>query len=337
MIDYIIDGQNRRIAKKVNGFVTNRWLYQDQLNPIAELDSSGNVLARYVYGAKINVPDYVIKGDTTLAVITDHLGSVRMLVNTTNGEVVQRYDYDEFGNTVLTLGSNFLALNYAGGLYDEHTGLVRFGARDFDPVTARWNTKDPLLFGAGQANLFMYCGNDPVNRLDPSGLKDFMCINAGEDFWEWLQKALGIGGDPAGNDPTFNDRPYAGVDENVARFQYDAFQNYIILNANGSLTATALVPTTAGLFASGLTSSILLATGSAAITYAQDSFNSQITGANNYTSTAIGVGISIAGAMPSPYAQGIAGASAIIVTLAPGVANSMYNQMPMGGFGPFMP
>ncbi len=198
-------------------------------------DYAGNLVARYVYGTKINVPDYVIKEDTTLAVITDHLGSVRMLVNTANGDIVQRIDYDAFGNILLDNNSGYQPFYFAGGLYELSTGLIRFGARDFDPVTARWNTKDPLLFGAGQANLFMYCGNDPINRLDPSGLQDFMCINAGEDFWEWLQKALGIGGDPSGNDPTFNDRPYAGVDENVARFQYDAFGIYIYANQTASI------------------------------------------------------------------------------------------------------
>ncbi|MFC2136432.1 hypothetical protein ACFLTH_17595 [Bacteroidota bacterium] len=56
-IDYIIDAQNRRIAKKINGLVTKRWLYQDQLNPVAEIDSAGNIIARYVYGSRINPPN----------------------------------------------------------------------------------------------------------------------------------------------------------------------------------------------------------------------------------------------------------------------------------------
>ncbi len=336
LIDYIIDGQNRRIAKKVNGIVTNRWLYQDQLNPIAELDSSGNVVARYVYGTKINVPDYIVLGDTTLAVITDHLGSVRMLVNTANGDIVQRIDYDEFGNEILSPDSYLLPFSFAGGHCDEDTELIRFGARDFDPVTARWNTKDPLLFGAGQANLFMYCGNDPINRLDPSGLQDFMCINAGEDFWEWLQKALGFGGDPSENDPTVNDRPYAGVDENVARFQYDAFQNYIILNANGSLTAAALVGTGAGLFAPA-GASFYLGIGSSAITYAQDTYNSRITGQSNYSSTAVGVALTIGGLASNPYASTFAGIAGIITTAFPGSGNYIYNQFVTGNAFSFMP
>ncbi|MCZ7625926.1 MAG: hypothetical protein M5R38_08940 [Candidatus Methylomirabilis sp.] len=40
-IDYLIDGQNRRIGKKVNGTLTQGFLYQNQLNPVAELDGAG--------------------------------------------------------------------------------------------------------------------------------------------------------------------------------------------------------------------------------------------------------------------------------------------------------
>ena len=38
VIQYVIDGQNRRIAKRVNGAITNKWLYAGQLTPVAELD-----------------------------------------------------------------------------------------------------------------------------------------------------------------------------------------------------------------------------------------------------------------------------------------------------------
>ncbi|MCA1805465.1 MAG: RHS repeat protein [Xanthomonadaceae bacterium] len=47
-IDYLIDGQNRRIGKQVNGSLVQGFLYQDQLNPVAELDGSGNVITRFV-------------------------------------------------------------------------------------------------------------------------------------------------------------------------------------------------------------------------------------------------------------------------------------------------
>ncbi|MFZ4404211.1 MAG: RHS repeat-associated core domain-containing protein, partial [Pseudobdellovibrionaceae bacterium] len=59
----------------------------------------------------------------------------------------------------------------AGGLYDPDTKMVKFGARTYDPSVGRWISKDPILFDGGDANLYGYVGNDPVNFIDPSGLK----------------------------------------------------------------------------------------------------------------------------------------------------------------------
>lgn len=56
IIDYVIDGRNRRIGKKVNGALVQGFLYQDQLNPVAEFDGAGNLKATYIYGSKPNVP-----------------------------------------------------------------------------------------------------------------------------------------------------------------------------------------------------------------------------------------------------------------------------------------
>ena len=49
------------------------------------------------------------------------------------------------------------------------TGLVNFRARWYDPVTGRWLSKDPIGLSGG-LNLYAFCGNDPVNSLDPFGL-----------------------------------------------------------------------------------------------------------------------------------------------------------------------
>jgi RHS repeat-associated protein len=56
-------------------------------------------------------------------------------------------------------------------LHDRDTGLVRFGFRDYDPDTSRWTAKDPIGFAGGNVDLYGYCLNDPVNWIDPSGLR----------------------------------------------------------------------------------------------------------------------------------------------------------------------
>jgi uncharacterized protein RhaS with RHS repeats len=51
------------------------------------------------------------------------------------------------------------------------TKLVRFGARDYDASVGRWTCKDPIFFAGGETTLYGYVGSDPVNFIDPSGLK----------------------------------------------------------------------------------------------------------------------------------------------------------------------
>lgn len=168
-IDYIVDGRNRRVGRKVNGTPVQGWLYKDGLNPIAELDGSGNVVSIFVYASKANVPDYLVKGGATYRIISDHLGSPRLAVDTTTGIVAQRMDYDVWGNVLADTNPGFQPFGFAGGLYDLATRLVRFGARDYDAATGRWTAKDPILFDGGDTNLYGYVVNDPVNFIDPDG------------------------------------------------------------------------------------------------------------------------------------------------------------------------
>jgi RHS repeat-associated protein len=169
-IQYLIDGQNRRVGKIVNGSIKKRWLYQNQLNIVAELDSAGNLTSRFVYGTKGHVPDYMVKNDITYRFITDHLGSVRLVVDVASGVVVQYITYDEFGNILTDTNPGFQPFGYAGGLYDRQTGLVRFGARDYDAVVGRWMRKDPIKFSGIDKNFFVYCLNNPIDYYDDNGL-----------------------------------------------------------------------------------------------------------------------------------------------------------------------
>ena len=169
-IVYLIDGANRRVGKVVNGTYSKGWLYQNGLNFVAEVNAASQVVSRFVYGSRTNVPDYMVQGSTTYRMISDQLGSVRLVVNATTGAIAQRLEYDAWGNVLTDTSPGFQPFGFAGGLYDPDTKLVRFGARDYDASVGRWTCKDPAGLALAGPNLFEYVDSSPISATDPSGL-----------------------------------------------------------------------------------------------------------------------------------------------------------------------
>jgi RHS repeat-associated protein len=168
VITYHIDGLNRRVGKSINGVRQWGLLYANQLEPVAELGADGNVIASFIYADRPHVPSLMLKGGQTYRIVADHLGSVRLMVNIATGAIAQRMAYDEYGNVVEDTNPGFQPFGYAGGIYDRDTGLVRFGARDYDAVAGRWTAKDPIRFRGGE-NLYGYVDSDPINAIDIQG------------------------------------------------------------------------------------------------------------------------------------------------------------------------
>ena len=181
-IDYQINALNQRVAKhRLNEWIPDdgqHWLWSTGGQLLAEFNADGDIIRRFIYATRSHVPDMMyaeVNGTWILyRFITDWRGSVRLVVNAWNGDVAQRIAYTPFGRVLEDSNPGFQPFGFAGGLYDNETGLVRFGARDYNPLIGRWTSKDPILFGGGDTNLYRYVGNDPVNFIDPSGLASFM-------------------------------------------------------------------------------------------------------------------------------------------------------------------
>jgi RHS repeat-associated protein len=122
---------------------------------------------------------YMVKGGVTYRILSDQVGSVRLVVNAATGAIAQRIDYDEWGNATYVSGApDFQPFGFAGGLTDRDTGIVRFGARDYDPRVGRWTSKDPISFAGGFA-LYGYAAGDPVQFVDPIGANPFLAFAMG--------------------------------------------------------------------------------------------------------------------------------------------------------------
>ena len=141
----------------------------------------GNDTSFFVYGSMGHVPDVMCRDvgtngsiDETYRLVTDERGSVRLVVRVdgaTAGMVAQRIDYDAWGFPSFVSGDpRMQPFGFAGGTWLSDAGLWRFGARDYDPNIGAWTAGDPIGFEGGE-NVYRYCGADPVNCIDPSGMQ----------------------------------------------------------------------------------------------------------------------------------------------------------------------
>jgi len=90
-----------------------------------------------------------------------------------NGDGVASYRYDDFGETGiygnLTLKNEVC---YTGGIYDRLTGEYYLNARYYSPETGRFLTEDTYrgeIEKPETFHLYIYCANDSLNNIDPSG------------------------------------------------------------------------------------------------------------------------------------------------------------------------
>jgi len=168
-IEYVHDPLGRRIAKKVNGTVVEKYLWQGLTRLLVVYDGSDTLLMRFEY-ADGRMPVAMSKGGFAYYLTYDQVGSLRVVADVF-GSVVKGIEYDSFGNIINDTNPSFIIpFGFAGGLHDRDTNLVRFGFRDYDPDVGRWTAKDPIFFAGGDMDLYGYCLNDPVNWVDPWGL-----------------------------------------------------------------------------------------------------------------------------------------------------------------------
>ena len=258
-IDYTYGPLGRRLAKSVNGTITRKYLWQGLTRLLAVYDGSGNMLMRFEY-ADSRTPVAMTKGGQKYYLISNQVGSLRAVADS-SGNLVKRIDYDSFGNVIQDTNPSFqIPFRFAGGLYDKHTGLIRFGHRDYDPATGRWTAKDPILFAGGDINLYGYCLNDPVNLEDPEGLWIPQAIGAAvslglEGYRQYRSGDLDVGrlamaaatGAFAGFGNTLGKAIFMGATASMANNAYQQFDDPCNTIDTGEVVKSGLYGSIAGL------------------------------------------------------------------------------------------
>jgi RHS repeat-associated protein len=169
---YRYDGFDRRIAV-IRGNQTN-WTYYRAEQPIADyLNNETTPAELYFTGGEVvdDLQVVVRRGERFYWTLTDHLGSVRRVLDT-NGVEVAALRYDSFGNPLGATGTRPNAagrFGFTGRERDSDSGLQYNRARYFDPELGRFISVDPIGFESGEVNHYRYAKNDPLHLTDPSG------------------------------------------------------------------------------------------------------------------------------------------------------------------------
>lgn len=177
-VSIVYDGDGNRVAETVAG-VTTRYLVDDR-NPsghpqVVDELVNGLVTRTYAYGLSRVSQNQLLNGSRSSSFYGyDGHGSVRFLTNLA-GAQTDSYQFDAFGNTLAATGTtpnNFL---FSGEQSDAALGFYYLRARYLNPLTGRFLTMDPLpgdIKDPGSLHRYLYAGDDPVNRIDPSGLQE---------------------------------------------------------------------------------------------------------------------------------------------------------------------
>ena len=166
---YQYDGLGNRIAKIINGSTTRYVVDTNRILPqvLTETDGSGNITAYYIYG--LGLVSKITPSGEAYYYHYDGLGSTIAMTDS-NGNIVNKYAYDEFGNLLGSEETTSNPFRYLGryGVMDEGNGLMYMRARYYDAEIGRFLKKDSIgLFGG--LNMYIYCYSNPVNFVDPFG------------------------------------------------------------------------------------------------------------------------------------------------------------------------
>ncbi len=188
---YLYDTFGQRVKKwtkkkgshiEVTNYIESDYEHMYETNLSLSLDTTNNVdfLKMFVGNDMFNSERF---GTDTkwkagryswLEYIHDQVGSVALTFRTNTGYSYSREECFPFGEQAFGIDSDYTKKRYrfAGKERDEDHGLYYFGARYYAPWTCRFTSVDPLANQSPHQNPYHYSSNNPINRVDPSGMKD---------------------------------------------------------------------------------------------------------------------------------------------------------------------
>ena len=158
---YSYDGEGLR-TKKTVGSTTTKFVYDRSAGLPLILEAGSTA---YIYGPD-GLPVLQVNGSTATYLQADQIGSTRLLSDAA-GNNVGSYTFDAYGKQTAKTGTATTSLLFTGEYTDSESGFVWLRARYYDPATAQFLTRDPLV--AETRSAYGYVDGNPLNRTDPSG------------------------------------------------------------------------------------------------------------------------------------------------------------------------
>ena len=235
---YADDGNNQRVAATENDTETDFVLDPNASDALVLQETTGDSTTTYTYGLGL-ISRETASGISYL--LSDDQGSVRLETDA-SADVTRSYSYDAFGNELDTQDLSGNRFRYTGQ-WSDASGLVFLRARFYDPQTGTFLSVDPV---PSAASPYVYCQNNPLMRVDPSGRWSFL----GFDSSSWLAGLKGGCNFAAGFGDFFTGmfgyhiaQPYGGPGLNLSyRIGWgDALVCSVVAGRGGTVPAPAAI------------------------------------------------------------------------------------------------
>ena len=193
------DALGRCVQRTLGGTIS--YFLFDGEHWILEYNASGADVGNALYG--LGIDEIIARSNNGQGqfLMQDRLGNTSLVLGG-SGQVLESYTYDAFGTPAIkapsgagrevsAIKNNFL---FTGREYAPQFGIYEYRNRAYHPGLGRFTSEDPIgikiagakpspelqsmlfaklpeTFAESELNLFAYCNNDPLNRLDPWGLE----------------------------------------------------------------------------------------------------------------------------------------------------------------------